>query len=262
MRPDGTDLIDVIRATVRDEMATSDTRSRIELVKFSGKEDDVIRPADGSKIYLRCTSERRRDGDGYPTPMVLRLASVGGHWTIPTVVTELIGVIPEDVGQAVGAGYVLALDPTPPAKLASDASYTEHSTGTTIGQVAGGFVWKAKSVTMSLDKDTGAFTVAWQTGTRLEMTGSLFRVVLANETTGIACVFQIDSTGIAMSAGAAGVSKVTAKFDAANGQFRSAGIGAFVARHIQTMLGLAPVMPAAYPAGVTAAPSTTTFITP
>jgi len=78
----GLDLIDTITALVRQLVSADDMRSRVELVKFSGKDDDVIRD-DATKVYLRCTSERMRDGEGQPVEFIARLVSIAGIWTIP-----------------------------------------------------------------------------------------------------------------------------------------------------------------------------------
>lgn len=248
---DGIDLIEVIVATVREELASNDRRSRIELVKFSGKDDDVIRAPDGSKVYLRCTSERRRDGEGHPTPMVLRLASVAGFWFVPDSAAELVAFVPEDVGQALGAGYVLPMLLTPPTKLGLGvkAFWKLGASAKLLVEAAAVMFRTASGATFGLTED-GKFTLSFSNGTRFEADSSAFRFVVV-DAVGIATAVVIDATGVTTQCAPLGVPSITHKIDGTSGSWQSAGLGTFTAKHPFGFLGIAAVSPVAHGASPT-----------
>lgn len=245
---EGLDLIEAITAVVHEVLEGKlggDKRSRIELVKFSGKDDDVIRAPDGSKVYLRCTSERRRDGEGNPTPMVLRLAGIAGFWFIPDSAVEMVALIPEDVGQALGAGYVLPMLLTPPTKLGLGLKAFWKLGAAKLLVEAAAVMFRTKTgASFGLDDD-GKFILSFANGSRFEAEAGAFRFVIV-DSVGIATAVVIDATGVTTQCAPGGVPTITHKIDGTSGAMQSAGVGTFTAKHPFGFLGVVAASPIAH----------------
>lgn len=242
---DGTDLIEIIWAIVREALGTDERRSRIELVRFSGKEDDVIRSPDEKIVYLRCQSERRRDGEGNATPFVCRLASVGGFWWIPDAECELVAFIPEEVGGASFAGYVLPISVTPPKKLASGVkAFWKLGTAAKLLVEAGGIIFKAGAgTTFGIDKDTGAFSVTMSNGTHLQLLPGSLQIAICDGATpnNVLAALRLSADGVELvsSKPSAGKKQIW-KLDAATGDAVLVGTGTFYGVYSRGALGKTP----------------------
>lgn len=233
---EGSSLLDVIRTAMAGAVAEDDRRSRIELVKFSGDSNDVIRKDD--RVYLRCTSARMRDGEGVPVPFVARLASVGGEWWIPPSACELVAFVPEDAARAIGAAYVLPLGVSPPKKLEVGATAYQDGGDATVAKTAKKFLWKAPGGGWFGFDDSG-LTIAWPNGTRLVFKDSGFQVVIM-DATGIGTVFDLGAEGLTFTSGPGGTPKMLVKWDGSSGMIHQLGLGPFIAQFVAGLLGLAP----------------------
>lgn len=234
----GLDFLDSIATFVRQLVSSDDMRSRVELVKFSGKDADVIRD-DTTKVYLRCTSERMRDGAGEPVEFIARLVSVAGIWNIPAEACELVAVVPEDAARAVGAAYVFPMSATPPTKLALGVKAFWSIAGKLL-VAANAIVMKTPGLTFGMDG--GKLTIAFANGTRLEADSSGFKFVVV-DTVGVANAFVIDGAGVHCVLVPNGVPMLQWQLDALTGGIYSLGLGPFLAAHPTGFLGVTPSKP-------------------
>jgi hypothetical protein len=254
------DIVHEIVTLVRQTISGDDQRSRVELVKFSGKDDDVIRE-DASKVYLRCMSERMRDGDGNPVEFIARLASVGSFWHIPDYACELVAVVPEDAARAVGAAFVLPMSVTPPKKLAAGFKAFWSLGAASLLVACAGFMFKTKTgATMGL-KDDGGFLLSWPNGTRIECDSSALRFVVCDNV-GVATSMILDASGWYVRTAPNGLPTLTLSVDGLTGTFEGKGIGFFVAKFPFGRLGALATVPIAYPSAGVPAPSVTWSMSP
>jgi hypothetical protein len=77
----------------------------IDLVSFSGKEEDVLFDADA--VYLRVHSHRARDQQGRPYELWGRLTSPGGLWSIPDEPTEMLLFAAPHTSEVAGTAWLM-----------------------------------------------------------------------------------------------------------------------------------------------------------
>lgn len=220
---------------VRQCVAQSGAMPSVEFVTFSGRAEDWERGP--GCILLRCTRTQTTDEDGQPYETWLRLFAPGGLWHIPRVETEMLAVIPPNLGELTGNGWVMWGAQLPPDLVNQEKALLPFDEATVFASRAKAHLFRsAHGTAFGVDPATGDFVVTFDNGSRFVLRPSGAQFVFVTDTAPATIKTVVDFSREAVSWSIDG--KSAARWDN-TGRFVSEGLGAVVLKHPGGRLGLA-----------------------
>jgi hypothetical protein len=232
-------LPESIEEFVRQCMTQTGSAPSIELVTFSGKAADWERGPEC--ILVRCTRTQSLDDDGEPYEAWLRLFAPAGLWHIPRVQTEMLAIIPPNLGELAGNGWALWGAQVPPEAVTQERALLAFDDETVMASRAKAHMFRsAHGTAFGVDPATGDFVVTFAGGSRFVLKPSGAQFVFVSDSAPpapvtIKTVFDINREAVSWSIDG----KAAARWDN-TGRFVSEGAGIAVLRHLGGKLGLAP----------------------